>query len=433
MTNLIINFAAVIFNSFPDPNASIIPPWNYRRGKEVNKYVEHYADSQKIKQDEAIQVQGSELIIWNRILSNRFCTCQHLESSINNNPSVLEDVRPEVIEAQNTLAVTSLQPSKTFPKNKAKQDFDNQLQDIGLGDLSSFVDSLYEEPIEEVTPTTQFPKTSKKQNNALEEAFLEQKKNLGIEVTDYVSCPICFGTRHTDTYQPHRGTRIVLDGSDFYPVKVSGARLNKRVAPYVFNLPADGANVTWTVTLPKYFKAISIKAYNLEVQSTSVTLSYALPNSSSFNPLTLETIKSRNGQNNNDLQIRCTYDESLVSEHLRDLEVNVSHVEIVLLYCEDFDKGELPMLTIPEQIDFQELYLRSRIVLSPRITTLSRNDLICENKYGLLWQVVDVEKLYTAGGKLMNLKAEIRLVQNSEKMYNLSMFNRKMNTWRNDL
>lgn len=423
----------MIFNTFPDPNASNIPPWNYKRGKEVNRYIEHYADSQKLKQDEAIQVQGSDLIIWNRTFSKRYCTCQHLDSSINNNPAVTEDTRPEVVELQATNAVTSLNSQAVFPQTKSKQAFDSQLLATGLGDLASLVDSLYDE-VEEDPILPAAPKISKKQNSAIEEAFLEQKKNLGVETSEYVSCPICFGTRHTDTYQPHRGTRIILDGSDYYSKTLSGAFLNKDASPYLFNLPATGASITWKVTLPKYFKAVSLKAYNLENQSTAVRLEFALPTApSTFSPLTLASLQSRNGSNNNDLLIRCTYDESLVSAYLSDLEVNISHLEIVLLYCDTFDKGELPMLTIPEQIDFQELYMRSRIVLSPRIETLSRNDLICENKYGLLWQVVDVEKLYTNGGKLMNLRAEIRLVQNSEKLYSLAMFNRKMNTFRNDL
>lgn len=424
----------MIFNNFPDPNASIIPPWNYKRGKEVNRYVEHYADSQRIKQDEAIQVQGSDLIIWNRTFSKRYCTCQHLDSSINNNPAVIEDLRTEVVEQNAKDAVTSLKSQAVFPQTRSKQSFDSQLEATGLGDLASLVDSLYDDEIEQQTPISTAPNVSKKQNSAIEEAFLEQKKNLGVENSEYVNCPICFGTRHTDTYQPHRGTRIVLDGSDFYSKTISGAFLNKSASPYVFNLPATGASITWKVTLPKYFKAISLKAYNLENESTAVRLEFALPTApSTFNPLTLASLQSRNGSNNNDLLIRCTYDESLVSDYLSDLEVNISHVEIVMLYCDTFDKGELPMLTIPEQIDFQELYIRSRIVLSPRVYTLTRNDLICENKYGLLWQVVDVEKLYTNGGKLMNLRAEIRLVQNSEKLYNLAMFNRKMNTFRNDL
>lgn len=422
----------MIFTTFPDPNRSIIPPQNYKRGKVVNKYVEHYADSQKIKQDEAIQVQGSDLIIWNRIFTKRYCTCQNLPSSINNNPAVLEDIRPAVLLQEAKEPVLSLKGADTFPKIKNKLSLNASLQDAGLDDLASIVDSLYDEPTTEKLPTPPIPKETKKQNSALEEAFIEQKKNLGVEFSDYVQCPICFGTRHTDCFQPHRGARIVLDGSDFYPVEVSGAILKKDTLPYVFNLPVDGASVTWTVTLPKYFKAVSVKAYNLEHQSTAVSLSYAEVGSNTFSPLNLTSLQARNGSANN-LKIKCTYDESLVSEFLSDLEVNISHVEIVLLYCDDYDKGELPMLTIPEQIDFQELYLRSRIVLSPRISTLSRNDLICENKYGLLWQVVDVDKIYTNGGKLLNLRADVRLVQNSEKLYNLSMFARKMNTWRNDL
>lgn len=423
----------MIFNTFPDPNRSTILPPNYKRGKTVREYVEYYADSQKIKQDEAIQVQGADVVIWNRVFSKRYCTCQGLDSSINNNPAVLEDLRPAVIRQEAELAIEDIKKkSNVFTKTKNKN-LNASLHESGLSDLSSLVDTLYdtEDVSSDLVPTHE-PKQFKRQNSILEEAFLEQKKNLGVEYSDNVNCPICFGNRHTDAYQPHRGSRIVLDGSDFYPVSTSGAILKKDCFPYLYNFPDSNASVTWTVTLPKYFKALSIKAYNLEHQSTSVKLSFAEIDSESYTPLTLKNLQLRSGQSNK-LKIRCETAAEHITANLQDVEVNVSHVELIMLYCDDFDKAELPMLSIPEQMDYQELYLRSRFIMSPRIDNLSRNDLICENKYGLIWQVVDIDKVYTQAGKLLNMRADVRLVQNSEKLYNLSVFARKMNTWQNNL
>ena len=422
----------MIFNSFPDPNVSVILPQNYKRGAEANKYVEQYAKSQRIKQDEALQVQGSDLIIWNRIFTQRYCTCQGLDSVINNNPAITNDERPEVVEQEELKVIESLSKKSSRVKLKEKQALSNAVNNAGLNDLSSIVDSLYDDPIEELETHIQTPKESKKQNSVLEEAFIQQKINLGVEHAEYVNCPICFGTRRADSYQPHRGVRLVLDGSDFYPVSLSGCTLSTDEYPYRFNFFDENSFIVWEVTLPKYFKAVSVKAYNLEHESTSVNLFYAESGSDSFTGLTKDTLQSRSGHNNK-LRVKCAYNKNNISDFLSDLKTKISHVEIVMLYVDDFDKGELPMLTIPEQIDYQELYLRSRIVLSPKVESLTRGDLICENKYGLLWQVVDVEKLYTNGGQLLNLRAEIRLIQNSEKMFNLAMFPRKMNTFRTEL
>ena len=423
----------MIFNSFPDPNRTTLPPANYRRGKEVREYVEHYAKSQQIEQEEALQVQGSDILIWNRVYTPRFCTCQGLDSVINNNPAVINDVRPSAIAQQKAVELEQIQQGSVRATFKSKQQLNNIIAEGALGGLSSIVDSLYDTPeIEEATPTI-ISKESLTQSSILEEAFLKQKANLGVEYTEYVNCPICFGTKHADAYQPHRGVRLVLDASDFYPIVLNKAQISKNEYPFRFKFLDDSASVTWKVTLPKYFKAVSVKAYNMERESTSVQLSISTLPTSNFTPLTAASLQARSGLNNNVMYIKSTVNRNNISAYGAQLELNLTHVELVLLYSDIFDKGELPMLTIPEQIDYQELYLRSRVVLSPKVSSLNRGDLICENKYGLLWQVVDVEKLYTSGGTLMNLRADIRLIQNSEKLYNLAMFARKLNTVRPDL
>lgn len=420
----------MIFDSFPKYNATIVPAPNYKRGKEVNKYIEHYAKRQQLKQEEAFQVQGADLIIWNRLFTPRICTCQGLESTINNNPAVLQDARPTVVASQQHTITTDLNlPTNNQVKYKTKKQLNNILTDAALQDLSSVVDSLYEDTgtiVEETSLVT--PKVSSLQSSLLEEAFIKQKTNLGVEYSDYNQCPICFGTKHTDAYQPHRGVRLVLDASDYYTSVLHKAAINKQKFPHVVDFLDDtDSSITWTVTLPKYFKAVSIKPYALEVESTSVSLSFAEVGSNTFTPLSLTSLQERSGSNNV-LQIKCSLNADNIRGNLKNLQTFISHVEVVLLYNDVFDKGELPILTIPEQIDFQELYLRSRIVLAPSITSLNREDLICENKYGLLWKVIDVEKSYTLGGTLTLLRAEIRLVQNSEKLYNLALFARKLNS-----
>lgn len=425
----------MIFGSFPNNSATIIPPSNFRRGKEVRNYVEHYAKSQQLKQEEAFQVQGSDLIIWNRILSPRICTCQGLESSINNNPAVINDTRPVAVEqsikVQNEYLKT---PKENLTNFKSKKVLNTFLNDSGLQSLGNIVDTLYDED-EDIVNDVKDPiiKSSMVQGSLIEEAFLRQKAALGVDFADYVNCPICYGTKHTGAYQPHRGIRLILDASDYYPINLFKASINKTVFPHKVNFFDNDSYVEWTVNVPKYFKVVSLKPYNLEIQSTSVKLSYAEYNSNTYTDLTIPTLQNRNGLNNNNLKIRCSVNPSNINQRLNQLELSISHVEIVLLYNEEYDKGELPLLTIPEQIDYQELFLRSKITLSPSINSLNREDLICENKYGLLWKVIDVEKSYTVGGLLTLLRAEIRLVQNSEKLYNLSMFARKLNTVKPDL
>lgn len=425
------------FNTFPNSNATLIPPWNYKRGKEVNKYVEHYAKIQQIKQEEAFQVQGSDLLIWNRILSPRICTCQGGASSIDLNPAVTDDIRPNIITKQKKQTIDSVSVTDEPITFKAKKQFNAILQAGALADLGPLVDSLYDTAEQDnILANTQHAnvKNSIVQSSILEEAFLRQKANLGLDYTDYVNCPICFNTGHTEAYQPHKGLRLILDASDTYSMDLHKARINNQSAPYKITfLSHSDSYVTWTLQLPKYFKAVSIKAYNLATESTSVQLSFKAPNDNSFSPLNLVNLQARNGMNNNDLTIKCAVNANNITEQQKLLDLAISHVEIVVLYNDVFDKGELPLLTILEQLDHQELYLRTRIVLAPSITSLNRNDLICENKYGLLWQVIDVEKSYTVGGTQTQLRAEIRLVQNSEKLYSLAMFERKLNSVKPDL
>lgn len=418
----------MIFNTFPNPSRTTIPPSNYKRGKTARDYVEYYADSHRLRAQEAIFVQGSDLVIWNRQLSNRYCTCQGLSSVINNNPAVLENTRPEVLLAESTESVREASSGKqqlfTRTRNAERASLQTTLSSSDLGSLKSLVDTLYDSPI--------VVKEVKKQNSLLEEAFIEQKKNLGVEYSDYVNCPICFGTRHTDSYQPYKGTRILLDGSDFYPLTLSGVTLVRSDKPYTFSFNAGSSYIIWTVKLPKYFKAQSIKVFNLEHQSSSFKLSFAEVGSNIFTALNLSSLQNRSGSSN-ELQIKCEVSLTNITLNQEELLLRMSHIEFVLLYSDVYEKGELPMLTIPEQIDYQELYLRTKIILNPKIDNISRNDLIAESKYGLLWQVVDLDKVYTDGGKLTQLEADLRLIQNSEKLYNLAVFPRKMSSWQTNL
>jgi hypothetical protein len=420
----------MIFDNFPNPARTTILPPNYRRGEEVNKYVEHYADSQLLKVKEALAVQGSDIVVWNRQLGNRYCTCQDLESVINNNPAAIEE-RPLVIAEVKKREISQI---GTTPKvvMRSKSQLGNLLQEANLKDLSGIVEGLYEdvpeltlyqgEPSEKLKGTT---------NSALEEAFIRQKENLGTENAEHVNCPICFGTRRSDSYQPHKGSRLVLDASDFYKQQLTGVSIDRTNFPYRFRFLGENSSILWELSLPKYFKVVSIKAYNMENITTAVDLTFDIDKSNNFNSLSLDNLQARSGLNNNVTRVKATYSKDRVSKNLQTIEPVLTHLEIVILYSNTYEKGELPLLNIPEHIDYQEMFLRSRIVLSPE-TPLYRNDLISENKYGLLWQVVDLDKSNTNTGKPLRLSASIRLVQNSERLYNLSVFTKKLTQSRLD-
>lgn len=411
------------FNTFkPNPSRTTIIPQNYKKGPTVREYVEYYADSHKLKMDQALAVQGVDSIIWNRTYTNRYCTCQGLDSVINNNPAVTDNTRPEVIKYQKELEIQKLNN-----RQKNTNIVSKTLVDNGLESLADLVNAQYEESVETDLPVEPIVKVQKKQNSIIEEALQLQQENLGVEFSDLVSCPICFSTRHTDSYQPYRGSRIILDASDYYSLQTNGVFVNKDNKPYTLDFNDANAYVVWTVELPTYFNVDSIRMFNLEHQSTSFNLDFKQTDDVSYIPLTADNLKARNGMRNS-LDIKVSINANNITKNLQDVKLQLTHVELILRFTDDYEKIELPALEIPENVDYVELYLRSRAVLSPRVENIGRNSLICESKYGRIWEITNLVKNFTARGNLVSLRADTRLIQNSEKLFNLNIFPTILNT-----
>jgi hypothetical protein len=409
------------FGNFPNPKRTKIVPQNYTKGKSVREYVEHYAHSHKMRTEQALAVQGSDAIIWNRIYSNRFCTCQDLDSVINNNPSVTQNLRPEVLQAQQDAEF------KNLAKQPAKNTVTQILKDNGLSSLLDVVNSQYEEDVE--TNISQDPeiKVQGKQNSLIEEALQLQQKNLGVEFAESSACPICFSTRRVDSYQPYRGVRLVLDASNFYQTTTEGVRLNNEVFPHSFDFEDDVGNVVWEIELPCYFRTESIRLFNLDKLTTSFTLEFKENTALSFIPLSNITLDARNGLRNV-LQIKASLNVNNLSENLRTLKIAFTHLEIILMFVDEYEKIELPALEIPDNIDYQELYLRSRAIFSPGIENIGRNSLFCEKRYGHLWEITGLVKNFTSAGNLVSLKGDTRLIQNSERLHLLNLFPHTLNS-----
>lgn len=409
------------FSNFPNPKRTTIIPQNYTKGKTVREYVEHYAHSHKMRADQALAVQGSDVIIWNRTYTNRYCTCQGLDSSVNNNPAVTENLQTGAVEQETKKEFNKLS------KKANSSTVSKVLTENGLSSLLDVVNSQYEEDVEVTATLPQTKKVESKQTSLIEEALQLQQKNLGVEFAEQAACPICFSTRRTDSYQPYKGVRLVLDASDFYKVATKEVLTDTSTFPNVFEFYQDSGYVTWELELPCYFRTESIRVFNLDRVSTSFNLSFKEISAVNYTPLNNATLDTRNGLRNI-LQIKAEVNPVNISQKVRDLKLCLSHVELVLMLSEGYEKIELPALEIPDNVDYVELYLRSRAVLSPNVENIGRNSLFCEKKYGHIWEVTGLIKNFTSAGNLVNLKADTRLIQNSEKLHLLNLFNQTLNS-----
>ena len=418
------------FNNFPNASATTIIPSNYHRGKSVRQYVEHYTESQRLKFEQALDVQGVEAVIWNKHLSKRYCTCQQENiSSMHNNQAVLnQDVYLQEKLKQEEFSDFVEKESKgkrKIKKTSLAQDIANQ---NGLTNLAEIVDSLYESDTTEEPIAENKAKTFSRQDNQIEEALLAQRKHLGLEFNEYSNCPICFSTRHVDTFQPHKGQRFIFDASDFYKLQTKGVIINKEAIPWTFSFINTDSYVEWELELPKYFTVESIRSFNFDKVQTDCVLDFRDVNSTTYAPLNIKSLNSRAGLKNN-LKIRAKVRDDLTSKE-SNLTTNLTHVEIILKYVSEFDKIDMPAIEVPESLEYIEIFLRSRFILSPRISDVMRGSILLEKKLNLCWEVLDVTKIYTAEGKIVNQEVDVRLVQNSERHYLLNYLDPKFSMWK---
>ena len=412
------------YNNFPNPKAKPILPSNYHRGKHVHYYVEEYAKSQKLRLDQVLDVQGVDLILWNKTLSKRFCTCQGLNSSIFNNPAVVNDVYTKDTEAKQKIEKQMEVPQIT-KITKAL----SIANDSGLDSLASLIEEQLLKDIEQEPIEEKQVKVTTAQNGLIEQALIRQKKNLGVEYNEYSNCPICFNTRHVDTYQPYNGQRLVFDASDYYPIKTEGVIIKKDTHPWVFNFVNNTGYVEWLIELPTYFTVDSIKIFNLEHIQTDCQLEYQDPISLIYVPLTITSLQARNGLKNN-LKVRASLNTTGMSKNLANQLVNISHIEFVLRYSDTYEKMDMPAVDLPENFEQIEIFLRSRFILSSRINLIMRGSIINDRKLGLMWEIMDIVKNYTADRQLVNVEVDCRVIQNSEKLFNLSIFPVQFSMWR---
>ena len=434
-------------SDFPFSNDQLIypgvVPTNAGMGIKAKTLVEQYAKSAIKQFEEALITQGIEMTLFSKIPTNRNCTCSADITTVSQEAL-------QIAEQENLAKYTLYQNSDSLTTDTKElvgipaSQIPEVRQELKETNLSSLQQNLqqgerlldeiehpealqydYSQQESNYTDYTENPYYNTSTND-VDEAYQTQSfGTLGSGEFDIStkSCPICFGTYKTDSYQPFNGKRYVLCGDNYYEKTYYNSRLDKTFHPYQFFIDSFGS-VVFKISLPSFFDLIRIQTYSGRNKNNNIQLFFSL-NGIDYLELNKDTIKNRLGKNNENLFIK--------AKNITNQRQSFTHIEILISFArKDIPLFRLAMgkISLPGESPFADIFGSANVCLSPRLKDwISRETIICEKKYGLTWAVESMEKNFTTDRLLFQLGTTLRLCQQHE-LWNLlnpyeTLLNRK--------
>lgn len=260
-----------------------------------------------------------------------------------------------------------------------------------------------------------------------EQALMKQLNGVSIAGGDKTKCGICFGTGYTDGYQLHNGKRYVLDALN--AVDNNGFILNKNNYPYTLESNLNSNNyIIWNLEIPTYFESFLNFYIRNNFKDTSGVFELFLRVKGDSTWTSQEDIglfvNNRNGQSSK-LEVMLKPKEVINNT----IDVNrlfkLTHIELYFQLSK-LPLGSMPNLNKSTQWEIFDVLLNQNMEVEASVIGLDRECVICEDKFGYAWKVVDCEKLSTSFGQVFNWNLQVRLIQNYEILHLLNLVRGKV-------
>lgn len=211
------------------------------------------------------------------------------------------------------------------------------------------------------------------------------------------TCPICFGTGYIGGYSLIGSTRIVLPAATSSAGSTNDFDPNAKPPVYVLQ-PDD--YLTWTnVKASNYFTFGWAFALNLR-KTVPLRIEYSVDN---VNWFPIKAIGQHSTAPLNTLSIRVT--NAGVDT------IDFSHVDIMLTHTKVV--GQVTNFNPASGLSAATKGNGITITLPPDVGIIDRNSLIGENKYRLMWRVLDLETVATHTRQVVSCTANTELLSPS--------------------
>ncbi len=395
-------------------------PANYGRATDhfsVQQELDWTAARANAQQMEAIAVDGVDLHYWKRSREGRFCTCQNKAGfRAEADPSDLSD--PPAVRVRQA---TSILDGSKNPRLRVTN--------------GPFGGTVIGELLEDETGNAFDQETGEKEQDIFEyitQPGDEAEDGLLVDQDDYLNnpdagvvfggekspCGICFKTGHVGGYQLLQGSRIVLDSTGEYPMDLDGYDINSDARPFEFTSANDPTNsVTWTVEIPKYFLKVcaALVRNNLTISRNAV-LEFKPVTGGTWAALRLNSLDQYKGVGGKFL-IRVR-----PASRVKDGTAVFTHVELVFQTA-PWIKGQIaPLEKTTNFAIFQGMQTRiGTLVLPPTLPNVTFDDVLLDQKYGILWKINQVTDFMTASRQIMGWQVQAREIHPDEMTYLLKV------------
>lgn len=373
------------------PNQRAIRPNNSPLVTVAQNTLENTISRANQQLENALQVDGIQILIWLRSLGGSACSCS---SSKTVSLSCKDMDKSPIVTTDDGYTMT---PVRGYSDGYTGNLSDENGQ-VGVSD-----------PQQEGINTVNFEEGL---DFSPEELALLNMQRTELFTNDAVPCGICFGTGRTQGYSLFNGCRITLCAStDYDYTLVGGVSLND-AKPTGFTMSSSSLGaVVWKVELPTYYKACtSICIFNDRKLASNVTAEFSSDDGQTWNALTTANMMLYEGKPKNWL-IRVTTIE-------KGDPVDFTHV-VITLEGMDRCKGQTPNMEVSLNMETLDAPVTQNWVFPVNVPHLPRESVFYDSKYGYLWKVLSVEQEKTTNGQIFGYNVSARIVQIMEKFYPL--------------
>ncbi len=339
----------------------------------VGRYNQRYTNG--------VKVNGHPVRIWNRVIGATLCTCQkasHPLPDSTHQGTARRGYADEGSDPSQPIPLKksrwSLNDDRIYPTDTAPEAQGVQIAGLNPQPAQGSIGQQIQHRLSEV---------------GSQERLLADMMDV-INVTDTVSCPICFGAGMVDAWKLINGTRVLLDNSLQRPPSSGNvADVSKR--PHRFELGHTGAAVRWNgVELPTYFHdATVVRVWSGKEPANGLNIEASLDSGTTWVPLTLTWLRSRKGvATKADIRVVCP---SEVPGAL----LWFTHAEILYDNTEPL-YANFPQFQESQQHDRFAADIQGSLEVEPRCSRLNKEAVIESLRTGELWRLMDVTNKKTA-------------------------------------
>lgn len=377
-----------------------IPSRNIGQSVAAQNRLDRIVDAESRKIQEALQVDGPVLRVWQPLKYGIVCTCKNAPSN-----------RPIPINAPTQGLDTADSPNRViFKVRNIDPQLDNAKPPIANNTpLDTIEDAIYNsyEPTDGENDEEFLSKLLQNDDDIVnslidENAYVIQSKN---------TCAICFGTGYVGGYSLYGGIRHILDNSGATTLTLyNGTYIRNTAQPNEFVIK-PGKYIQFTSQMPSYFTALAGPIFrNNKALVNGLSIAYSIDGNVWFS--NISALPTQRGDN--------VY---FLVGNISNNDIIFTHVEHYLSYVLDL-KGQIGNLHLNSGNDYFKSTAATTIVLPASIGPIDRNSYISDSKYGFFWRIDSINTISTAKNQNTSIECEAQLVRPLEPIEILN-FGRK--------